>query len=104
VSFAELAFDRLDLELSEKPGIRTCFPECRSNSLLMAVAGQSFQPIGTPVTFTGFSQETLNAFAPQLLQAGLYPLVVRRRCCSDLADEKSGRDYACRWRTRYRCI
>jgi hypothetical protein len=40
----------------------------------MAVAGQSFQPIGTPVTFTGFSQETLNAFAPQLLQAGLIPV------------------------------
>lgn len=44
------------------------------NSLLMAVAGQSFQPIATPVTFTGFSQETLNVFAPQLLQAGLLPV------------------------------
>ncbi len=44
------------------------------NSLLMAVAGQSFQPIATPITFTGFSQETLNIFAPQLLQAGLLPV------------------------------
>src|SRR5688572_7106505 len=45
-----------------------------NNSLLMAVAGQTFQPIATPVTFTGFSQETLNAFTPQLLQAGLLPV------------------------------
>ncbi len=44
------------------------------NSPLMAVAGQSFQPIATPVTFTGFSQETLNLFAPQLIQAGLLPV------------------------------
>lgn len=44
------------------------------NSLLMSVAGQTFQPIATPVTFTGFSQETLNLFAPQLMQAGLLPV------------------------------
>ncbi len=44
------------------------------NSPLMAVAGQSFQPIATPITFTGFSQETLNLFAPQLIQAGLLPV------------------------------
>ncbi|MBC7899411.1 MAG: hypothetical protein H7070_05105, partial [Saprospiraceae bacterium] len=37
-------------------------------------AGQSFQPIATPITFTGFSQETLNVFGPQLLQAGLMPV------------------------------
>ena len=44
------------------------------NSLLMSVAGQTFQQIATPVTFTGFSQETLNVFAPQLMQAGLLPV------------------------------
>ena len=44
------------------------------NSALMAVAGQSFRPIGTPITFTGFTQETLNIFAPQLMQAGLIPV------------------------------
>jgi hypothetical protein len=44
------------------------------NSPLMAVAGQTFQPIATPVTFTGFSQEALNLFAPQLLQVGLLPV------------------------------
>lgn len=44
------------------------------NAAMMAVAGQSFQPIATPMTFTGFSQETLNMFAPQLIQAGLLPV------------------------------
>jgi hypothetical protein len=44
------------------------------NSMLMAVAGQSFRPIATPITFSGFSQATLDKFAPQLLQAGLMPV------------------------------
>jgi hypothetical protein len=44
------------------------------NSMLMAVAGQSFRPIATPMTFSGFSQATLDKFAPQLLQAGLMPV------------------------------
>ena len=45
-----------------------------SDSRLAAVTGQAFQPIATPVTFTGFSQATLDRFAPQLLQAGLMPV------------------------------
>jgi hypothetical protein len=40
----------------------------------MAVAGQSFQPIATPMTFNGISQETFNIFAPQLVKAGLLPV------------------------------
>jgi hypothetical protein len=44
------------------------------NSMLMAVAGQTFRPIATPVTFRGFSQATLDRFSPQLLQAGLLPI------------------------------
>src|SRR5690606_18624290 len=45
-----------------------------SNSLLTAVAGQTFQPIATPLSFNGFSQKTLDAFAPQLIRAGLLPV------------------------------
>jgi hypothetical protein len=45
-----------------------------AGSPLAAVAGQAFQPIATPVTFSGFSQETLNRFAPQLMQVGLLPV------------------------------
>jgi len=44
------------------------------NSMLMAVAGQTFRPIATPITFSGFSQATLDRFSPQLLQAGLIPV------------------------------
>lgn len=44
------------------------------NSSLGAVMGQTFQPIGTPMAFSGFSQETLNLFAPQLLSVGLLPV------------------------------
>jgi len=45
-----------------------------SNSALSAVAGQTFQPIATPISFSGFSQATLNAFAPQLASVGLLPV------------------------------
>lgn len=44
------------------------------NSSLSSVAGQAFQPIATPISFSGFSQETLNLFAPQLAQVGLLPV------------------------------
>lgn len=43
-------------------------------SMLSAVAGQSFRPIGTPVTFSGFRQETLDLFGPKLMAAGLIPV------------------------------
>lgn len=45
-----------------------------SGSMLSAVSGQAFRPIGTPVTFNGISQRTLDLFAPQLIQAGLLPI------------------------------
>lgn len=45
-----------------------------SDSMLVAVAGQTFRRIATPVTFSGFSQATLDKFAPQLLKAGLLPV------------------------------
>ncbi len=44
------------------------------NSMLMSVAGQTFRPIATPITFSGFSQATLDRFSPHLLQAGLIPV------------------------------
>ncbi len=44
------------------------------NSAMAAAAGQSFQPIATPIAFSGFSPETLKVFAPQLIEAGLLPV------------------------------
>ena len=44
------------------------------NSALSSAVGQTFQPIATPMSFSGFSQETLNVFAPQLMSVGLLPV------------------------------
>jgi hypothetical protein len=35
-----------------------------------SLVGQTFQPISTPISFSGFSPETLNLFAPQLQMLG----------------------------------
>ncbi len=45
-----------------------------SDSKLMAIAGQTFKPIATPLTFSGLSQKTLDLFAPALLAAGILPV------------------------------
>ena len=74
VSFAELASTGWSPDLPRSQTMSGIFAGVSNNSLLAAVAGQSFQPIATPVTFTGFSQQTLNAFTPQLLEAGLIPV------------------------------
>lgn len=75
VSFAELAATNWQPSLPKNKVVSNALLSGMNiNSPLMAVAGQSFQPIATPITFTGFSQETLNLFAPQLMQAGLLPV------------------------------
>lgn len=73
VSFSELgaASTMPELPKSASSGLVAGISQ---NSAMMAVAGQSFQRIATPVTFTGFSQQTLDVFGPQLLQAGLLPV------------------------------
>lgn len=43
-------------------------------SPLLGLLGQQFAPIGTPLVFSGISQETLNQFAPQLASNGLLPV------------------------------
>lgn len=72
-SFSELSATSLPAELPgiAVNGVISGVPE---SSALMAVAGQSFQPIATPVTFTGFAQRTLDVFGPQLVRAGLLPV------------------------------
>jgi hypothetical protein len=45
-----------------------------SNSNFPSLLGQTIRPIAVPLTFGGFSQETLNQFSPQLLSAGLMPV------------------------------
>ena len=45
-----------------------------SGSRLTAVAGQTFTPIATPMTFSGVTQATLDQFAPLLERGGIMPV------------------------------
>lgn len=45
-----------------------------ADSRLSAIAGQTFKPIATPVTFSGISQQALDALAPQFEAAGILPV------------------------------
>ena len=72
-SFAELASTDIFAGLSRQAS-NGIVSGVSQGSPMMAVAGQSFQRIATPMTFTGFSQETLSMFSPQLTQAGLLPV------------------------------
>ncbi|MEP6945979.1 MAG: hypothetical protein ABJA02_08690 [Acidobacteriota bacterium] len=45
-----------------------------SGSSLASVAGQTFTPIATPMTFSGVSQSTLDVFAPELARGGIFPV------------------------------
>ncbi len=45
-------------------------PAILADAKFSTLIGQTFQPISTPISFSGFSQETLNLFAPQLQTLG----------------------------------
>ena len=70
LSFSELASTDLDLPFPVNPKNSSAVL-ASPNSMLAAFAGQSFQPIAVPLTFSGFSQKTLDFFAPQLSRSGL---------------------------------
>ncbi len=72
-SFAELASTDVFGGLS-KPASNGIVSGVSQGSPMMAVAGQSFQRIATPITFTGISQQTLSMFSPQLVRSGLLPV------------------------------
>jgi hypothetical protein len=75
VSFAELASTDWKPNFPNGATISgSVLATVSSNSALNSMVGQTFQPIATPVAFNGFSQETLNRFAPQLLSVGLFPV------------------------------
>lgn len=74
-SYAELTsnewFPNIGMSNSSGRGLASGFS---SNSRLMAIAGQTFQPIATPVTFSGISQKTLDLFARDFEAAGILPV------------------------------
>jgi hypothetical protein len=71
VSFAELAATEWKPNF---PRQATVSGSGLAVSNISSIAGQTFQPIATPLTFSGFSPETLNFFTPQLMSVGLMPV------------------------------
>ncbi len=67
---AELPFD------SPRPfsNAGTIVSGMATDSRMSSVAGQTFVPIATPMTFSGISQSTLDMFAPQLRSIGIMPV------------------------------
>lgn len=74
ISFAELASTDWKPSFPRGAAVGNSVLAGSPNSALSSLAGQSFQPIATPVSFNGFSQETLNFFAPQLMNVGMLPV------------------------------
>ena len=46
-----------------------------ANSRMMEVAGQTFRPIATPVTFSGIPQSVVDSLAPSMREAGMLPVM-----------------------------
>ncbi|MGI9056189.1 MAG: hypothetical protein ACR2F2_10360 [Pyrinomonadaceae bacterium] len=74
LSFSELASTEWKTDYPVSGNFSSSVLMANPNSPLAAVAGQSFQPIAVPVTFSGFSPQTLKFFEKELLQVGLLPV------------------------------
>ena len=75
VSFAQLAGTDWKPNLP-KPAVSSVslLAPVSAGSPLMPLLGQQMAPIATPLVFSGISQESLAAFAPQLVANGLLPV------------------------------
>jgi SpoIVB peptidase S55 len=75
VSFAQLAGTDWKPNLP-KPAVSSVslLAPVSAGSPLMPLLGQQMTPIATPLVFSGISQESLSAFAPQLVASGLLPV------------------------------
>src|SRR5436190_2116397 len=66
---ANTSFDSLPASFSAQLGARAA-----SNTALTPYVGQTMVPIATPVTFSGISQNVLEAFAGDLKRIGIQPI------------------------------
>jgi len=75
VSFSQLAGTDWKPNLP-KPAVSSVslLAPVSAGSPLMPLLGQQMTPIATPLVFSGISQESLSAFAPQLVASGLLPV------------------------------
>ncbi len=72
-TYAELRSDRWRPNFNEiaRMSVASGFS---ADSRLMAIAGQTFTPISTPMYFSGVAQHILDSFAPELMRAGIMPI------------------------------
>ena len=75
VSFSQLAGTDWKADLP-KPAVSSVslLAPVSAGSPLMPLLGQQMAPIATPLVFSGITQESLSAFAPQLVASGLLPV------------------------------
>jgi len=73
-SYADLTSDAWRPDLGNSISLSPLASGFASDSKLMAVAGQTFQAISTPLTISGLSQKTIDLFAPQFIAAGILPV------------------------------
>lgn len=75
ISFADIVSANLNPNFPNKTIISASTLKTASEKpSLRKLAEQTFRPIATPVTFSGFSEATLEAFRSQLAQVGLLPV------------------------------
>jgi hypothetical protein len=74
-SFAELAADEWKPNYNTAATTTGIIPYGgTAGAAFGAISGQSFRRISTPLSFNGFTQKTLDLFAPHLNQMGLLPV------------------------------
>jgi predicted secreted protein len=73
-SYAEFLSEAWRPSMGETFASRPLASGFAADSRLMAVAGQTFVPIATPVTFSGISQNVIDMLAPDFQRAGLMPV------------------------------
>ena len=69
LSFSELASNEWKPDFPVSGNNASSVLMANPNSPLAAVAGQTFQPIAVPVTFSGFSPQTLKFFEKELFKS-----------------------------------
>ena len=75
ISFAELASTSIKSSFPKRAVLSSSLlSKVSSTSPIHGLAGQTFQPIATPVAISGISQATLNEYSSDLISVGLMPV------------------------------
>ncbi len=73
-SFSELAATEWNPDYSAAEVKTGSVTMSSTSAAVNSLAGQSFRPIGTPLSFSGFSNKTLELFGPDFIRMGMIPV------------------------------